>query len=172
VAWIFGRSGCTVVHDHPGARAELGAFLSVEYGRGPSEHFGPIELIHGAAPQYDLGLLELLFTIVIAGLLALTWHKKLATGTYVIVVSLAYAPVRFAMDFLRIRDSEAADPRYGGLTPAQWCCMALLVLGLYVAALVRGQRKRGIDPLDVFLIKNSTEDTSHVGGDGDLGQRA
>ena len=45
VAWIFGRSGCTVVHDHPGAFAAPDAMFAVAYGRGPSTHYGPIELI-------------------------------------------------------------------------------------------------------------------------------
>ncbi len=154
VAWIFGRSGCSVVHDHPGARAPMDALLGVGYGPGPADHFGPIELIHGTLPRYDLGLLELMFTVVLAGLLALTWRKKLATGTYVAVVSLAYAPVRFAMDFLRITDGESADPRYGGLTPAQWQCLALFAFGAYMAFHVRSLKKRGIEPMDKVMARN------------------
>ena len=37
-------------------------------------------LIHGHAPRFDLGLLELMFTCVLSLALALTWNKKLATG--------------------------------------------------------------------------------------------
>ena len=146
VAWIFGRSGCSVVHDHPGARASADALLAVAYGRGPSDKYGPIELIHGNAPQYDLGLLELMFTIVLAGLVALTWRKKLPLGTYCVVISLAYAPVRFAMDFLRITGGESADPRYGGLTPAQWECTALFAFGFGMLYYMRTLKARGIDP--------------------------
>ncbi len=146
VAWIFGRAGCSVVHDHPGARAPADALLAVAYGRGPSTHYGPIELFMGNAPQYDLGLLELMFTIVLAGLLALTWRRKLPTGTYVYVTSLAYAPVRFAMDFLRVRDIEGADPRYAALTPAQWACVALFTFGIIVFLYVRKLVKTGQDP--------------------------
>lgn len=146
VAWIFGRSGCSVVHDHPGAFASPDALFAVAYGRGPSTHYGPIELIMGNRPQYDLGLLELMFTIVLAGLLALTWRRKLPTGTYAVVTSLAYAPVRFAMDFLRVRDIDGADPRYGGLTPAQWECVALFAFGLFLLGMVRRIVKTGDDP--------------------------
>jgi phosphatidylglycerol---prolipoprotein diacylglyceryl transferase len=151
VAWIFGRSGCTVVHDHPGAYAAPDALFAVAYGRGPSTHYGPIELIMGNRPQYDLGLLELMFTIVLAGLLALTWRRKLATGTYVVATSLSYAPVRFAMDFLRVRDIDGADPRYAGLTPAQWECTALFVFGLYMLFRVRRIIASGDDPARLVL---------------------
>jgi phosphatidylglycerol:prolipoprotein diacylglycerol transferase len=151
VAWIFGRSGCSVVHDHPGARASADALFAVAYGPGPADHFGPIELIHGTAPRYDLGTLELMFTVIVAACFMATWHKKLATGTYVAVVSLAYAPVRFAMDFLRITEGESADPRYAGLTPAQWQCIALFAFGVYIAVVVRRLKKRGVDPMDELM---------------------
>jgi phosphatidylglycerol:prolipoprotein diacylglycerol transferase len=158
VAWIFGRSGCSVVHDHPGAHAPADALLAVAYGPGPADHYGPIELIHGSAPRYDLGLLELMFTVILAALIALTWRKKLMTGTYVIVTSLAYAPVRFAMDFLRITDGEGADPRYAGLTPAQWQCFGLFVVGVIVAVYARSLKKRGIDPMDLVKAPPATSE--------------
>src|SRR5205823_12801881 len=28
VAWVFGRAGCSVVHDHPGAKAPIGTLLA------------------------------------------------------------------------------------------------------------------------------------------------
>jgi phosphatidylglycerol:prolipoprotein diacylglycerol transferase len=169
VAWIFGRSGCSTVHDHPGALLRevtdpLHGLLAVAYGPlhlspeawgAPRTRFGPIDFYVGRDPRFDLGTLELMFTIVLAFLLALTWRKKLATGTYVVVVSLAYAPVRFAMDFLRItvaEDPANADLRYGvgaiQLTPAQWESAALLVFGIVMAFYVRSLKKRGIDPMD------------------------
>ncbi len=154
VAGVFGRSGCSVVHDHPGARAEPGTLLAVAYGRYDPEKvtklFGGIELRHGNAPQFDLGTLELLFTIILATMLALTWRRKLPTGSYVAVVALAYAPVRFAMDFLRVHDGESADPRYFHLTPAQWACVALFVFGLVMVFVVKQIASSGKAPLDVF----------------------
>ncbi len=154
VAWVFGRSGCSVVHDHPGAHAPPGTLLAVEYGKFDPDKvthlIGGIELRHGNAPQFDLGTLELLFTIVLASLIALTWKKKLPTGTYVAVTALAYAPVRFAMDFLRVHDGESADPRSLGLTPAQYACIALFVFGLYMVHHVRRIVASGKDPLDVY----------------------
>jgi phosphatidylglycerol:prolipoprotein diacylglycerol transferase len=146
---MFGRMGCASVHDHPGARATAGALLAVAYPKWPGEgtvtHVGFIEFIVGHDPRYDLGLLELLFTIMLASALALTWRRKLTIGTYAAVVSLSYAPVRFAMDFLRVPESAGGDTRYGGLTPAQWCCFALFLYGAAMVWYVRQNRIRGVD---------------------------
>ncbi len=163
VAWMFGRSGCSSVHDHPGDVAGPGALLAVEFPAanptfsgppGDVHVFGPIRfvegrLIHGHFPRYDLGLLELMFTVLLAAIIALTWRKRVLTGTYIVVTSLAYAPVRFAMDFLRIRGGVGADPRYANLTPAQWECIALFALGLYMLKVILGFRARGFDPADL-----------------------
>jgi phosphatidylglycerol:prolipoprotein diacylglycerol transferase len=162
VAWVFGRSGCSSVHDHPGTlvsavRDPLHGLLAVAYpARGEFVAPDKFALFHGSAPRFDLGLLELMFTIILASLIALTWRKKLPTGTYVAVVSLAYAPVRFAMDYLRVPEGDhdfagSADLRYAGLTPAQWECLALFVFGVAMAFYVRSLKRRGIDPMDRVL---------------------
>ena len=172
IAWIFGRSGCSSVHDHPGDVAPAGSWLAVEFpsfnpaftgGAGELHTLGPIRfvtgrLLHGHFPRYDLGLLELMFTILLSGFIALTWRKRVPTGTYIVVTSLSYAPVRFAMDFLRIRGGEGADPRYAGLTPAQWECFALFLLGLYMLRMVLRFRSLGIDPADLVKAKPIVSD--------------
>jgi phosphatidylglycerol:prolipoprotein diacylglycerol transferase len=152
LGWVFGRSGCATVHDHPGARATADALLAVAYplrpGDGMVTRIGFIELIHGHDPRYDLGFLELLFTIVLAACFALTWRRRLPVGSYVIASALAYSPVRFAMDFLRIPQNEGGDTRYAGLTPAQYGCIALFVYGLVMIGYVRRLRTRGIELAD------------------------
>ncbi|HEX4515144.1 MAG TPA: methyltransferase domain-containing protein, partial [Polyangiaceae bacterium] len=164
----FGRMGCSSVHDHPGALAVKGAFLSVQYPAGfPADaspeyvakafhgarsSYGFIEFLHGETSRYDLGLLEMLFTVCLASLLALTWNKKVRVGTYIVATALTYGPVRFVMDYLRITEGVNADPRYGGFTPAQWCCLALTAFGLAMLALVFRNRARGFDPASLVLV--------------------
>jgi phosphatidylglycerol:prolipoprotein diacylglycerol transferase len=152
VGWVFGRMGCSVVHDHPGARTTADTLLAVTYplreGDGTVTKIGFVEFIHGHEPRFDLGLLELMFTVILAAAFAITWRRRLATGTYVVAAALAYSPVRFAMDFLRVPQNEGGDTRYAGLTPAQWCCIALFVYGVVMIFFVRGLRARGIDPAD------------------------
>jgi phosphatidylglycerol:prolipoprotein diacylglycerol transferase len=149
LAWVFGRSGCASVHDHIGARAPAGTWVAVTKPFNSQDmattKIGFIELIHGHDLRFDLGLLELLFTIVLAACFAMTWRRKLPVGTYVIASALAYAPVRFAMDFLRIPESEGGDTRYGGLTPAQYGCLALFLYGIAMIFVVRRLGARGVD---------------------------
>lgn len=152
IAWIFGRAGCSVAHDHPGARAAGSALLAVAYpaenpsaidGAGAHETLGPITVIHGHFPRYDLGTLEMFVAIAIALVCVVLWRVRPATGTYAVIVSLVYAPARFLLDFLRI---ESTDVRYSGLTPAQWMCIALFVFALGIGWHVVTLRRRGVDP--------------------------
>jgi phosphatidylglycerol:prolipoprotein diacylglycerol transferase len=136
VGWLFGRLGCSVVHDHPGR---------------PSH--SPLAVGPGAAwpdgPRFDLGLLEFMLTpLLIAAVLLVgylrdrsvaaaggaeaprSWvHKR---GAIVATLAGAYAPIRFGLDFLRV-GPPLGDPRYGGLTPAQWACLGLLAFAVWVA---------------------------------------
>jgi phosphatidylglycerol---prolipoprotein diacylglyceryl transferase len=149
VGWAFGRMGCATVHDHPGARATADTLLAVAYPRHPGDgtitKLGFIELIHGHDPRFDLGFLELLFTIIVAACFALTWRRRLPIGTYVIASGLAYAPVRFVMDFLRLPENDGGDTRYGVLTPAQWSCIVLFLYSFSMIFYVRSLKARGID---------------------------
>ena len=119
-AWVFGRIGCSVAHDHPGLPSD--AWFAVQYPGGG---------------RFDLGLYEMLLTIPLA--LAFLWLRKKPRpwGFYVGAITIAYAPVRFALDFLRVADPiaesgglvAAVDPRYAGLTPAQWACFGSAIAG-------------------------------------------
>jgi phosphatidylglycerol:prolipoprotein diacylglycerol transferase len=150
LGWMFGRAGCASVHDHPGARAAADSLLAVAYpmhqGEGSVTHVWFIELITGHDPRFDLGLLELMFTIVLTACFALTWHKRAPLGSYLVATALSYAPVRFAMDYLRIPESEGGDTRYWGLTPAQYCCVALFVFGIAMIFYLRKLKAKGVDP--------------------------
>jgi phosphatidylglycerol:prolipoprotein diacylglycerol transferase len=130
LAWTLGRLGCTVVHDHPGLQTSANMPLAVAYGPGPVQTYGFFELRFGNVPRFDLGLLEMLFALLIGCAFALTWKKRLPVGAYAAALPLIYAPVRFAMDYLRLQDAEGGDLRYASLTPAQWACLALFGLGL------------------------------------------
>src|SRR6185312_8725690 len=76
-AWIFGRLGCTLAHDHIGIETQ--SFLAVRFPDGP---------------RYDLGLLEFLWTLVIAGAFLLLDRKPRARGFFVGLFFLLYGPIR------------------------------------------------------------------------------
>ncbi len=112
--WFFGRCGCFSAHDHPGALTSF--FLAVDYPGGP---------------RHDLGLYEALWALGVTLLFAVM--KRLGTqrlGIYVTILVTAYAPVRFALDFLRATDVKNADPRYFGLTPAHYLSVVTLAAGV------------------------------------------
>jgi phosphatidylglycerol:prolipoprotein diacylglycerol transferase len=124
VGWAFGRLGCALVHDHPGTRT--GFPLAVRFPDGP---------------RHDLGLYEWLFTVAVL-LPAVAWirRRRSAPGARLAAACLLYGPARFALDFLRARDLPAADPRFAGLTAAQWGSLLLIAIGL---ALWRRSRAAG-----------------------------
>lgn len=119
-AWMFGRAGCSVAHDHPGIASDL--WFAVRYPGGG---------------RLDLGFLEFCYTVLIVIAFGVLRRRPRPTGFFIAAACITYAPVRFALDFLRVENADglsfgAIDPRYAGLTPAQWACFALLVFGVIV----------------------------------------
>ncbi len=117
--WLFGRLGCFSAHDHPGFKTSF--FLSVDY-----KYLG--------GPRHDLGLDEALWALFMTLLFLALSRKKRALGTYVSLLSICYGPVRFVLDFLRATDLPGADPRYFGLTPAQYGAIGCFLAGVVLAA--------------------------------------
>lgn len=138
VGWSFGRMGCSVAHDHPGMRTDF-LWLAVDYPDGP---------------RFDLGFLEMLYTLlIVSGVLLSTIPKRLPSGgrqprvyppgTFLAVICIAYAPIRFGLDFLRATPAHGGDLRYAGLTPAQWAMFGLLALGIGIAFEARRRARAG-----------------------------
>jgi len=121
-AWIVGRIGCFTAHDHPGRKTDF--FLAVAYPNGA---------------RHDLGLYEAIATVFIAAALYAFARRRRGPGAIIGLFATVYAPVRFALDFLRATDVVRPDPRYFGLTPAQWACIACLAVGLGLLRRALGQ---------------------------------
>jgi phosphatidylglycerol:prolipoprotein diacylglycerol transferase len=125
IGWCFGRTGCSLVHDHPGKVVPEGTFLAV--GPWPDGSW-----------RYDMGLVELMFAISLMAFVYLfgkwrEWPPGRLTG----LVATAYAPFRFYLDSLRADEAASKvisepDLRYAGLTPAQWFTIAFLLVGLWL----------------------------------------
>jgi phosphatidylglycerol:prolipoprotein diacylglycerol transferase len=120
VGWIFGRAGCFSAHDHPGRHTSF--FLAVRYPDGP---------------RHDLGLEEMLFTVVMTAVLFAFSRKRRPDGHVIGLAAVMYGLARFGFDFLRATDVARPDRRYLALTPAQWACLATVALGVHLL------RKRG-----------------------------
>jgi len=157
-AFSIGRIGCTVVSDHIGAAADVTKWysgLAMDYpierlanGMLDSKNtLGPIVQLVRTTPAlreathvmaWNLGLIEFLYLIpvnlIVLGL-AFRSKKRINAGFVVALTGVLYAPVRFYLDFLR---PDQTDPRYFGLTFAQFCSLAAFVVG--VGVLVRVMR--------------------------------
>ncbi len=118
-AWVFGRLGCALAHDHLGIR---------------SDHFLAVRFPGGSA--FDLGLLEFLFIVPVAILwFGLDRSRRWPPGFFVGLFFALYGPVRFGLDTLRV-----ADARYLGWTPGQYASLGVAALGAaLLAASLRGR---------------------------------
>jgi phosphatidylglycerol---prolipoprotein diacylglyceryl transferase len=121
-SWAVGRLACTLVFDHPGTPTNF-----------------PLGMFHkGMGVVHNLGFYEMLLAVALTLMLFLLRRKYLFPGFYFAVVLLAYAPIRFYFDTLRI-----ADLRYWGFTAAQYAALAMVVLGVMLP--IRGLKLRRRD---------------------------
>ncbi len=152
LAWVFGRMGCATVHDHPGRLTT--SWLGVQYGhpdvRNP-EAMGFLSDPNQVVGRFDLGLIEMVLSIPLAVAFHFLWKSRPRPyGFFSGWMCIAYAPVRFVLDFFRIEPGDPVpegipmealesfrrmiggetDPRHWGLTPAQWACFLLLGIGV------------------------------------------
>ncbi|MFZ5479148.1 MAG: prolipoprotein diacylglyceryl transferase [Myxococcota bacterium] len=120
LGWFFGRVGCFSAHDHAGSPTNF--WLGV-YGMCPGND--------PATACHDLGLYEALFSGALWVAFELLDRKgPRFHGFYVGWLPTLYGPFRFVLDFFR--HPAGPDVRYFGLTPAQYGCVALTALGVWI----------------------------------------
>ena len=138
-AWILGRTGCTMAHDHPGKITDFA--FSVQYPayagaipgvNQPTSDVAQSALFNKTLPlvqRFDLGFYELIFAIVLVTILVIFNRKaNRFAGFNVTLLALIYAPVRFFFDYLRIVDNKI----FLGMTPGQLFAIALFGLGIWM----------------------------------------
>jgi len=155
VSWTFGRLGCTIAHDHPGVRST--AWYAVQYPDGG---------------RLDLGLYELLITVPLMLVFLRLQKQARPWGFYAGVTCTYYAPLRFLLDFLRERPGvpvmgivAGGDVRYLGLTPAQWGCVPLFAIGVFLLARLRTSGT-ALPPVPAVFQRSRTKPES-TGSDAD-----
>jgi phosphatidylglycerol:prolipoprotein diacylglycerol transferase len=131
--WGIARLGCFAVHDHPGALSDF-----------------PLAVAFPGGARHDLGLYDAIALFAIAIALYALARRRAFAGRLLPVLGLLYGAQRFLTDFLRASDVSYADPRYFGLTPAQYFCVLLVGWGLFTLARGRprvvGAALAGVDP--------------------------
>jgi phosphatidylglycerol---prolipoprotein diacylglyceryl transferase len=134
--WAVGRIACSLAHDHPGTITSFPLAISLSSARARDYIAGVYAGAGLPLPQadqfarlgfHDLGWYEFLYlTFVVVPLFLWldhtcpAWLKR--PGGWVATFALVYAPMRLALDTLRV-----ADVRYFGFTPGQYAAALLLV---------------------------------------------
>lgn len=163
--WIFGRLGCTLNHEHPGTASQF--FLArycrpveghtinlpewaiqtpydfrfshcIEEGKAAVTHISQqvTSTYDGVLAVHDMGLYEMLYAVLLFSCFYMLDKKPRPHGTFFFIMIFTYAPLRFTMDFLRPLEG---NPRYSGLTPAQWGCIGFITTCLSVMFIYRKQ---------------------------------
>jgi phosphatidylglycerol:prolipoprotein diacylglycerol transferase len=157
--FTIGRIGCSIVHDHIGRTTDF--FLGFDYPKYAIQqrfcpkpyNCDPLEFPHlGAMTRaHNLGFYELLYLMPVCALiLGIAFSKKRTpAGMLAVLTGVLYAPVRFFFEYLRLNSS---DPRYAGLTFAQW--MSIVAFCVASATLVWMVRKGKPAPLASELPDN------------------
>ena len=107
--WAFLRLGCSLVHDHPGRLTA--SSLAVEYPGGA---------------RYDLGLLEMLLSAVVASIFLVLGRRKRPPGFFIRWL-IVCGPIRVSLDLLREN-----PPRFFGLTADQIGGLVLTAAGAWL----------------------------------------
>jgi phosphatidylglycerol:prolipoprotein diacylglycerol transferase len=127
LGWLFGRLGCTLTSDHMGSLSNF-----------------PLAFAYPEGARHNLGFYELLFTaaVLVPAIFVLRAREKThgyRPGVYVAVIVALYAPARFFLDFLRATDLPGSDPRFWGLTGAQYASVLALALALWRLTALRNR---------------------------------
>jgi phosphatidylglycerol---prolipoprotein diacylglyceryl transferase len=113
-----GRLGCFFIFDHPGTPTTF--FLGQTYIDGIVRH--------------NHGLYLSLNGLFIGFIFYWLWRKQHTRplGFYTVLFLLLYGITRFILDFWRATDLSVSDPRWAGLTLAQYLSLLLVVGALYL----------------------------------------
>lgn len=148
IGLALGRVGCISVGEHFGSRSSW--LLAVRYDGGSVREatLGSIPLVKGME-FHNTAVYELLWMLVLFGLLAVLARRRPAPGVLMGVFCLYYGVARGLSDFLRVNDDTVL-----GLTGAQWMCVALIPAGIWILTRVRRAAAAGAvdalrEPTDV-----------------------
>lgn len=120
--WVPGRLACAVVHDHLGYPTSFPLGVNFPPHRYPFDKASDVTI-----RAHDLGLYEFIYLVPLFTVIVLLERKKVRKpGLLLGVLAVGYSVPRFFLEFLRRPET---DPRYYGLTFAQYACIAAVIAG-------------------------------------------
>lgn len=128
IGLAIGRLGCFFIFDHPGSETDF--FLGQEYADGTIRH--------------NHGCYLCLNGLCLTGAMALVYARmrQRPPGVFLALFLTWYGTVRFILDFFRATDLAGSDPRFLGLTIAQYTSIAMVVVGCGVWYAIRYGKKK------------------------------
>jgi phosphatidylglycerol:prolipoprotein diacylglycerol transferase len=138
----FGRVGCTSVGEHFGSHSSWWGAVEYRGGTVREDFLGSERLVEGMT-FHNTAIYELVFLLVLFGILTWVIRRRPAPGTVMGIFCLYYGIARGLSDFLRVNDKTVI-----GLTGAQWMCVLLIPTGLWILTRVRRATATGEDELE------------------------
>jgi len=133
IGQAIGRIGCVAVGEHFGGPTSPPFGLTWRGGSTAEEMPHPVgTVIHQTAAYETLHLL-----VLFVALLVVLRRRTLPPGMLIGVFSVWYGVMRFLTDFLRVNDRELF-----GLTGAQYGCLLLIGVGVWILATTRARAER------------------------------
>jgi len=130
---MIGRIGCAMLFDHPGKGTTF--FLGQEFTDGIIRHN------HGLY----LALFGALLMVIFTALRSINPNRF--RGFYIGLFMILYGIGRFGLDFYRAWDAPYADPRFFGLTLAQYVMIGFFIVGIGIMIRRRQSGRQPTSPL-------------------------
>jgi phosphatidylglycerol:prolipoprotein diacylglycerol transferase len=123
LAWMIGRLGCALAHDHRGLFTD--SWIAVRFPEGP---------------RYDLGLLEFLFLVGLAGLFRILDRKPHHAGFFFGLYGVLYGGFRMWLDTLHVQPMRF----YGGAAGVIVGLLGWIVMFRFERAVGRRDREEAL----------------------------
>jgi len=140
LGYAIGRIGCFLIHDHIGVRSDF--FFAVAFPGGGRLDHGLLLSVFSFA----------LFAIFFAVNRRFTSDRERG---FLRIFLLAYGIVRFVLDFFRAWDLDNSDVRFLNLTPAQYGCLVMVAVGIWLT--VRSRKTR---PMSAKTMRKRDSDSA------------
>lgn len=160
----FGRIGCTAVGEHFGRTSSF--FLATRYEGGDVREptlglTNDAPFVRPGLAFHNTAIYEGIVLFLMAGGLYLLLRRRPFPSTVGGVFLIVYSVSRFFFDSLRVNDERVA-----GLTGAQWMCLAMVPIGIFLLVKVRPEVAKLQRDAGAAAVDPDADTDADAGSDG------